>query len=201
MKWPRGLVDFWIKLKTDPVACFTAVIAAVTTVYVIVSIRQLIALEKSNEGAQRAWVLLAPFPKDFQHVTITPDTPFTYKVLIENTGNSPATKILFTGKSLFGPIGLTRLPPEEELYRDASKLPPSVAVLGSRHTTELPFYDAKLTQDQIGLLIKGTHVMYFVGKINYADQFSDSRRTRFCVYWAYGPPDRLGNCSTYNEAT
>ncbi len=225
MKGPGWLKAFLIELR-PPIAAFTAVIAAATVAYVIVSAYQLTALYQSNEGSQRAWLLirdLTPLvpqrangvcpilPADDPSAgpkppaEVRPGTVYCVRLTIENAGNSPA--VMHSSKATWNAVTL----PEQEFFRD----PPYVlattrrsrGLIGPKHIQYLIVTNIGLTNDGklvfdddvVAQINSGGRRLYIYGRLDYSDPFSESRHTTFCS--AFVPTTRVFDfCESYNGA-
>lgn len=176
----RGrFASFLTRTLTHPGYFFTACVAVLTLAYVGISYFQLRALYQSNEGAQRAWHTVKGLHEPFLAVV---GGSAELNVDIENTGRSPAQRIVFSPVTA---VQLLDWSPPDPLPTDPNQK--AVNVLGPSHSRSLAFErNARFTADEIDAINKGRAVLFYVAMVTYRDQFSDSRGLRFCL--RYVPP-------------
>lgn len=189
MKWPRGLVEFGVKLR-EPVAFFTFLIFVSTTAYVIVSYYQLRATNDALIITQRAWVLVRDMKSP---ATIERGKPFSVEIILENFGHSPAMDMVTgaTGLAADGPF--PKRPPWPE-YKE----PPGLTLLGPGQPTRVPVPVTNMPADVVDDINARKTGFYIYGVVRYTDPFGTRGETKFCGRFS---GDRsFGFCSTHNEA-
>jgi hypothetical protein len=160
----------------------------------------------SNERAQRAWVL--PL-SDNQEISppgaIQPNQPFTVRIALRNSGNSPAHDITVRYWALLGPIEWSRVKLQGDPPLPKQKPGDSPrGLLGPQHNAEIPFQNITLDQSEMDRLAKGADALYFIGQISYADQFSNRHVTQFCYFHIptrTTPFNKATFCASFNFAS
>ena len=113
---------------------------------------------------------------------VVPESDVSLSVVVENTGRSPAQNIQIASWTLFA--GKNWIVPDEP--SPVAKMGVSdLFVLGPGQTSEVPFRLKKyLSVEQAKAINARRFILYYIANITFTDQFSDSRRLRFCHQYA-----------------
>jgi hypothetical protein len=142
--------------------------------------------------AQRPWVGLVTIVG----VQIRPGLPIEAKVVIQNTGHTPARcmRVMFRG-SITAATAATGAAPE------AANLTPQKALFPNVPDFYYPFHGSRaLTDDDFRAIVQGTRILWVVGRIEYLDNRGIERWTDICVRWDQSRGEYVPNL-TGNDAT
>jgi hypothetical protein len=168
------------------------VIAIATTVYAVLSLLMWMELRNSNEGAQRAWVVIRT--DGVTGLLAAPSA--TFEVGLENAGKSPAQQV--RGASTSATSAMLDFPNEPPFNVDVNeRTRESVFVLGPGLRTQLQVH-ATLTPAAVADVYAGRLYFYLYGRLTYSDQFSSHRETRWCLRFV--PADHtFASCGHHNR--
>jgi len=163
-----------------------------------VSIAQQGLTRESNEHAYRAWLTVKDLSKDAERPdAVIAGSGKAMEIIVENTGRSPAQSVHVSGGIAVKPRN----------WAVPDQRPPpvtgrSISVIGANQTEAIPLGHRPLSAKEIHELKSGAAILFLFGWLKYADQFSSSRETRFCLY--YDPTDTrqpaaVQNCRHHNS--
>lgn len=142
----------------------------------------------------RAYVCLRPIK---MNEIVTGDAPITIVVPFENTGVTPANRLLIQWAWQVTSDG-----PTSDFYkRTLDRYPPKgdeEYSIGPRQLKEMPIV-VKMGSEYRNKILSGDMSFLFLGRIHYLDAFEDKHVTEFFYRYTKELPNRLGQVNIHNN--
>ncbi|HEV2399280.1 MAG TPA: hypothetical protein VGS27_20200 [Candidatus Sulfotelmatobacter sp.] len=141
---------------------------------------------------QRAWI----GPAQHGPINISPGSPLTIEIIVQNYGKTPALKFESHSWLLDHATGS----PPNFAVAPRSRVSSSDVLYPGMQISLIPSTQGqKITAEQVAAFQSGKRTLYVFGDLSYNDVFGSAHRSTFCLYLE---PTLKGllTCSTYNAA-
>jgi pimeloyl-ACP methyl ester carboxylesterase len=189
--WTRALIT---NLKTDTAVSSTAKLTESLETRVL---RAPGAASGYPRSDPRPWLTLGEMRRP---LLVSPGSNAELLVDIKNTGGSPAQQVRVLALTIYQPT--SSIPDQIPKPRDSMEGPVSSSVVGPGQSQSVSFgLSRPLSAGQVDAIKKRAAVLYFVGRIDYADLSGRAGELMFCL--VYDPADgervtRLTVCPKHN---
>ncbi len=185
---------WWHRLKTDPVATFTAFLFFATLALYIATRQLVLGAEKTAAQELRAYV----FPNIDKDMDRSGGWHRSVPIIVQNFGKTPAHDLR---TSLY--IGLFKYPLEksvEQTFPHDQQLSTSskIVLAPSGYVRQYAILPLELNNAEVEGILSRKYAIFVSSKVEYIDAFEKKHTTRFCVY-STGVDFRNGLLATYHE--